>query len=657
MHTGSTVADRITLDMACVASADHFVEVNERWTKVLGWPREQLLTRPFADFLHPDDVQPTADAVRSLQAGEPIVGFENRYRRADGTWASLLWSAVYDPASGLIHGRSSDISRERAAIAQRDRLLFVTDVQAELQARFLASGVDPGWWSLSLERIVMLTESAFGFIGTVENDPNGDPILRSLAITHQADDPWFASALGPTGVPDLVFRNMDSLFGVTVTTGEIVISDNPSADPRRCGLPNGHPALDSYAGLPLRDGPALVGMVGLANRPGGFTPDVVEDLAPLLLFISQIIGRDLAARRANKTAREAERLGAQVSGLTQAATHADLLREAYATIIAAPDPTAAAHAAVAAMMGLDSAASMGVFMATTHPDTLLCTAGDPGSGGPHMITRTACEALRTGRVHITTPGDSGPACDHAGPHGFTVCAPIPQGLAAPGLLVVRAPASADRGAGDHGEADFLAAAAEQLASALGEAMVRSDLARIARTDHLTGLDNRLAFLQALEAALSSAHGGARPIGLILADIDDFKRVNDALGHDAGDAVLRAAADMLRGAVREGDVLARLGGDEFIVMMAPTDTAALQAAADRILQGARGVMAPDGAALSVSVGALTLGTGHVSWHDAYQAVDSALYRAKGQGKDRVVIGPPLGDAVSGGMARNLPGGYD
>jgi len=339
-------------------------------------------------------------------------------------------------------------------------------------------------------------------------------------------------------------------------------------------------------------------------------------------------------------AAEAARRDAAASSLALAARQAELLREANAAILASPDPAAAAHAAVAAMMGLESEATMTVYRADGD-DAVVALAGDAITGGPRSIRRDHCRALTEGGVHVSGPGQAGPSCEHADQRDITVCAPVATPGAGSGMVVTRAPLAAY---GEDAEAEgvaFLTAATEQLAASLTEAAVRADLARSARTDHLTGLANRLAFLQALEAALARPQRSGRPVGLILADIDDFKGVNDTFGHEAGDHLLRGVAARLQQAVRNGDVLARLSGDEFIVMMAPTDAKAVEAAARRIVEATEDITDPDGAPLSMSAGGVMLGMGAVSWHDAYAAVDAALYRAKAAGKGRFLMSPMVG----------------
>src|SRR5690606_29800014 len=113
---------------------------------------------------------------------------------------------------------------------------------------------------------------------------------------------------------------------------------------------------------------------------------------------------------------------------------------------------------------------------------------------------------------------------------------------------------------------------ERAFNRMSESIARHDreVRRIAYTDPLTGLTNRLAFREALEQRLAQARGSGRQLALLFADIDDFKRVNDTLGHEAGDAALLQFATRIREAVaRHGGpdaLLARFGGDEFVVLV-------------------------------------------------------------------------------------------
>ena len=139
--------------------------------------------------------------------------------------------------------------------------------------------------------------------------------------------------------------------------------------------------------------------------------------------------------------------------------------------------------------------------------------------------------------------------------------------------------------------------------------VYARLDALARTDPLTGLANRRAFLEHAQAFLSAAARSGAPLALLLLDIDRFKAVNDRFGHGAGDAVLRAVAAALRGAIRVGDLPVRWGGEEFAVLLPGTDLPAAVALAERLRAAVRdGVPHPAGGRVTVSIGAARLGPG-------------------------------------------------
>jgi GGDEF domain-containing protein len=109
------------------------------------------------------------------------------------------------------------------------------------------------------------------------------------------------------------------------------------------------------------------------------------------------------------------------------------------------------------------------------------------------------------------------------------------------------------------------------------------LEEIAYYDSLTSLPNRRMFTEQFRSRLALSHRHGAPFALLLIDLDNFKEINDAFGHDAGDAVLVECASLLRSAVRESDCIARLGGDEFAILLTrPIDPSGIEAACKRIL---------------------------------------------------------------------------
>jgi diguanylate cyclase (GGDEF)-like protein len=152
-------------------------------------------------------------------------------------------------------------------------------------------------------------------------------------------------------------------------------------------------------------------------------------------------------------------------------------------------------------------------------------------------------------------------------------------------------------------------------------------------DSLTGLPNRRGALAAIEAAW--ALPGARSHAALLVDIDHFKSINDTHGHAAGDAVIQALAAALRGCLRSGDIAARLGGDEFLIFARDCDLQTAERLAQRLLDAVRSTAnGPVPFAVSVGISAAT--AANASFDLLYRRADIALYRAKGEGKNRYAL---------------------
>jgi two-component system, NtrC family, sensor kinase len=159
----------------------------------------------------------------------------------------------------------------------------------QAQTEFIRGSDAPGLFNRLLGVLLELTSSEYGFIGEVHYDAKGDPFLRTYAITNIA---WTDELreqferLTPQGIE---FRNLKTLFGAVLTTRKFVLSNTPSTDPRAGGVPPGHPPLKAFLGLPFNSGGEMVGMVGIANRPGGYSQEVIGFLEPLLATCCSVI--------------------------------------------------------------------------------------------------------------------------------------------------------------------------------------------------------------------------------------------------------------------------------------------------------------------------------------------------------------------------------
>jgi diguanylate cyclase (GGDEF)-like protein len=173
------------------------------------------------------------------------------------------------------------------------------------------------------------------------------------------------------------------------------------------------------------------------------------------------------------------------------------------------------------------------------------------------------------------------------------------------------------------------------ALAYDNARRRELLSEQARTDELTGLFNRRHFHERLAAELARAQRDEAPVGLVLLDVDDFKRVNDVHGHPVGDQVLVAFGAVLGAHVRAGDVVCRTGGEEFAVILPNADEAEAARCADRLVEAVRMatwlIAGPITASGGVAVAPDDAGTVAA----LFKAADECLLAAKAQGKDRAV----------------------
>jgi len=178
--------------------------------------------------------------------------------------------------------------------------------------------------------------------------------------------------------------------------------------------------------------------------------------------------------------------------------------------------------------------------------------------------------------------------------------------------------------------------------ALDNARLHGMVERQALVDGLTGLANRRAASDALHAEAARAQRLETPLSVVLADLDGFKDVNDVHGHAVGDEVLRVFADVLRETLRESDVAGRWGGEEFLLLLPGADEEGAAQLADRVRRGlaVRDIPGVPGLRVTASFGVAEY-SGETNTEELVAAADSALYRAKRAGKDRV---EPAGQAT-------------
>ena len=286
---------------ACLAVLDrdcNFIRVSDGFAVAAGKTTDFFPSKNYFELYPGDTRQFFADALDTrkplrVPAGPFAAGL---FRNTDHSDQGLTyWDWVLEPLAGvtgktevflLVSREVTDrVSAEQAIVKTHEMLAVISQVQ-EL---FIRETEQNQLFKSLLTSFIDLTKSEYGFIGEILSGSDGQPFLRTHAISNIA---WNEETLAyyeksmPTGME---FTNLDTLFGAVVRNGKLVIANDPANDQRSGGLPKGHPALKAFMGIPVHYGDKLVGMIGVANRKGGYGKFLADDLQPLVKTYGQII--------------------------------------------------------------------------------------------------------------------------------------------------------------------------------------------------------------------------------------------------------------------------------------------------------------------------------------------------------------------------------
>ena len=270
--------------------------------------------------------------------------------------------------------------------------------------------------------------------------------------------------------------------------------------------------------------------------------------------------------------------------------------------------------------------------------------GVPPPSPEHVFGLEDCWALRRGQPFISAASNRGLRCKHLGQSApskslrASICVPMIAQSKPIGLLNLEVTNPDEV---DHWK-PLMLMVAERVSLALANLRLSDTLRSQSIRDPLTNLFNRRYMEETFERELHRAARHNRPLGVVLFDIDHFKTFNDTYGHEAGDAVLRTIGEFLLRQTRSDDVICRYGGEEFVLIILeakPEDTLkraeALCAGIHRLeLSHMNQVMMP----ISISAGAASFPAHGRRSEDLLRAADKALYEAKHQGRNRVVMAP-------------------
>jgi diguanylate cyclase (GGDEF)-like protein len=261
-----------------------------------------------------------------------------------------------------------------------------------------------------------------------------------------------------------------------------------------------------------------------------------------------------------------------------------------------------------------------------------------------VFTPDSCWALRRGHTHLVRDSSVGLLCQHLGrivPSSY-VCIPMMAQGEALGMLHLQSGMTAPETALGEAQLQLAAAVADQLALAIANLKLRETLHGQSIRDPLTSLYNRRYMVESLDRDIRRAARNGDSVGLMMLDLDHFKRFNDAHGHEVGDQLLRELGALLLQQFRGEDVACRYGGEEFTVILPEASPEDTRRRAEQLREAVQGIrithQGRDLEGVTISIGVAIYPNHAASAEQLLAVADSALYRAKGKGRNCVIVAP-------------------
>lgn len=296
------------------------LSVNDTYCKMTGYTREELLNLSIPDLESVENPEDTARHIKTIiEAGRDR--FESKHKAKDGRVFDVEISTSFWRSQRKFVVFISDIADRKKAEQSLQKTNRLLDAISRAQTRFIAEADPHELFDDILGDLLSLTDSEYGFIGEVHHDADGTPYLKTHAITNVAWNEKTREIYEENARRGFEFSTLKSLYGTVMATGETLITNSPSTDPRRAGIPHGHPPINAFLGLPFFSGKAMVGMVGIANRPGGYDEELAEYLQPLIATCGNIIearrNADLRKKAEDKLKEHVETLEVRVNERTR----------------------------------------------------------------------------------------------------------------------------------------------------------------------------------------------------------------------------------------------------------------------------------------------------------------------------------------------------
>jgi diguanylate cyclase (GGDEF)-like protein/PAS domain S-box-containing protein len=602
------------------------LEANLTAARLVGTERSRLVQKPLAPFIRAEDKRKFRAYLAAVVQGQAAPPLELNLLGHNGAEVALqLDSLLVSDTAGHPQVRTSlvDITARRQAEAQRQQQHHLLNGINRIFREVLTFDTEEELGRTCLAVAEELTGSKFGFIGQINRAGRLDTIALS--------DPGWQACRIPKASEVVMINDMEvrGLWARALKEGKSQIVNDPASDPDRVGLPAGHPPITSFLGVPLRHEGRIMGCISLANKDGGYDQSDLDAVEALSVPIVEALRRRRVetelARQARDLAQHNREIGL-LNDLGELLQGCHTLAEAYSVI----------GRSLARLFAGDAGALF-IFRASRNLVEAVAVWGE-APPPEQVFAPDDCWALRRGKAQMNGEGAGAPPCAHVpGGTGAYLCVPLMSHGEALGLLHVL-PASPDDGVLERKQ-QLAQTVAGQLGLALATLKLQESLREMAVRDPLTGLFNRRYLEETLEREFLRAARQGVPIALIMLDIDHFKRCNDTYGHDAGDALLRELGAFLQRYCRGSDVACRYGGEEFILTLSDCSLEIACQRAEEMRQAVKILQVHHG---HRTLEAITLSFGVAAFPEygdnpdaVLKAADAAMYRAKQQGRDRVV----------------------
>ena len=298
--------ERIRLLLDLTAEAIYGLDLNGNCTfcnaaclRILDYEnQDDLLGKNMHELTHHTRVDGSPYPVEDCQIYKAFIKNERShvdtevlFRKDESSFPAEYWSYPIDRDGEIVGSVVTflDITKRQVAQEKLKRNHELSNALVKIQSEIISSPDPHSFFDNLLSILLSVTNSKYGFIGEIPHDENGDPYLKIHAITNISWNDEIQKFFEENAPAGLEFHNLDNLFGTVIKTGETVIANDAKNDPRSGGLPPGHPALNAFLGVPLHFGQDFIGMIGMANRPGGYDEILVQELQPLLTTCANVI--------------------------------------------------------------------------------------------------------------------------------------------------------------------------------------------------------------------------------------------------------------------------------------------------------------------------------------------------------------------------------